>query len=178
MENKLKDDPRYQNHGSRPDLAGEHPLGDGLQLVALIIFAIGLIFDHLFLGWASNLRQLVPITTRLISGGLLIMFGAYLAIFGIRFVFSDYTQEPRMYSSGFFSRVRHPIYLGVLIVYGGVLLIILSPVGVGIFIAICFLYNWLAEDEEERMTAIFGSRYRTYIQKTPRWLPIRFTQRK
>lgn len=178
MDNKLKNDPNYQNHESRPDLAGEHPLGDRLQVIALIIFALGLLVDHFVFGWAYNLRQLIPLVVRLISGGFLILTGAYLAILGIRYVFTDYTQEPRMYSTGFFAYVRHPIYLGALIVYIGVLLIVMSPVGLAVFFAIFFLYDWLAEDEEARMINIFGSRYDAYKQQTPRWLPLQLKRRK
>lgn len=50
MNNHLKEDPRYQNHESRPDLAGEHPVGDTYQMIALLIFIAVVILDFFLLG--------------------------------------------------------------------------------------------------------------------------------
>ena len=171
MENKLKNDSRYRNHESRPDLAGEHPQGDRLQILVFILFVIAVLADHFYLGWSSTLRNLVPFGVRLPVSLVFILLGGFLSLMGIYSVFSEYTEKPRLYTSGFFSWVRHPIYLGVLLVYSGLLIFILSPLAILIFIAAILLYDWLASDEEERMLKLFGARYEEYMRQTPRWLP-------
>jgi protein-S-isoprenylcysteine O-methyltransferase Ste14 len=171
MNNDLKDDPRYKNHETRPDLAGEHPRGDRFQLYAFILFTFGVLADHFFLGWAEHFRSITPFVIRFPLGLIIILKGVFLSLFGIQSVFSEYTEQPRMISSGLFSFIRHPVYLGALLFYVGLLVFILSPIGLLVFIAIFLLYDWLAQDEEARMIKVFGNLYKEYCGKTPRWLP-------
>jgi protein-S-isoprenylcysteine O-methyltransferase Ste14 len=171
MDNNLSKDPRYQNHESRPDLAGEHPQGDRFQLYAFIIFSIAVLADHFLLGWAAYLRGKVLFGVRLPISMIFILLGVYLSLSGIHSVFSEYTEQPRMISSGLFSFMRHPVYLGAILIYTGLLVFILSPLAFFVFITVFLLYDWLARDEEARMLRVFGSRYEDYCRQTPRWLP-------
>ena len=136
----------YKDHENRPDLAGEHPLGDTLQLIMLIIFT-------------------API------GLVLIAFGGWLALYGIQIVFRDLRPEPIMITEGMFSKVRHPIYLGAMLVYLGVLCLTLSFLGAVVFLFVMLVYQWLAKHEEKLMLGIFGDTYRDYIQRVPMWVP-------
>ena len=176
MNDQLKDDPRYINHESRPDLAGEHPQGDRYQLYAFLLFTAAVLIDHFFLGWASRFRSAVPFGLRLPIALLTIFFGLYLSLSGIHTVFSEYTEYPRIITTGLFSFVRHPVYLGALLVYIGLLAYLLSPLAFMVFIAVFFLYDWLAEDEETRMLKVFGRRYKDYRDQTPKWLPRLFNR--
>ena len=171
MNDQLKNDPRYINHESRPDLAGEHPQGDRYQLYAFLLFTAAVLLDHYFLGWAARFRSVVPFGIRLPIALLAIIFGLFLSLSGIHTVFSEYTEQPRMITSGLFSFVRHPVYLGGLLVYIGLLAFLLSPLALLVFIAVFFLYDWLAQDEEARMLRVFGRRYEDYRHHTPKWLP-------
>jgi len=171
MSNHLKDDPRYINHESRPDLAGEHPQGDKYQLYAFLVFTAAVLLDHFFLGWAAYLRGFVPFGARFPIALLFILFGLFLSFSGIHAVFSEYTEQPRMITSGFFFYVRHPVYLGALLVYIGLTAFFLSPLALVVFIAVFYLYDWLALDEETRMLKVFGQRYEDYRLRTPKWLP-------
>ena len=174
MDNPLKNDPRYLNHESRPDLAGEHPQGDRLQLAAFIMFVIAFLVDHFFIGWAASIRSYIPFWYRCAVSVIFIFTGLFLSISGIQFVFSDYTEEPRMLTSRYFTWVRHPIYLGALLVYVGLLIFILSPLALFAFFGVGMLYDWLARDEEARMLDTFGARYEEYKCQTPRWFPALF----
>ncbi len=171
MNNPLKNDPSYVDHKSRPDLAGEHPLGDRYQEYVFIIFSLAVLIDHYLLGWAANLRSFVPFGIRLPIALFFISFGIFLSFSGIHTIFSEYTEQPRMISTGLFSFVRHPVYLGALLVYIGLLAFLLSPLALLVFIAVFFLYDWLAQDEEARMLKLFGQQYEAYRQQTPKWLP-------
>jgi methanethiol S-methyltransferase len=171
MNNNFKNDPRYQSHESRPDLAGEHPQGDRLQLLVFILFAISFLIDYFFLGWSAVFRGLIPFNIRLLISLFFIFTGGYLSLIGIRTVFGTYSKEPRMITSGLFFYIRHPVYLGAILIYFGIFIFLLSPLSFLVFIAVLILYNWLADDEEARMIKVFGENYKEYLKKTPKWLP-------
>lgn len=171
MKTDLKNDPRYQDHGSRPDLAGEHPLGDTYQLIGMLLFTAAVLIDLVWVGLASRLHSFMNLYIRLPLGLVVVAFGGWLALYGIKIVFSDYTEEPRMITRHMFSIVRHPVYLGAMLVYVGILLITLSPLGLIVFMGVFLLYNWLAQDEEDRMLRLFGKEYQDYQNRVGRWLP-------
>lgn len=171
MTNDLRNDPRYQHHGSRPDLAGEHPRGDFYQFIAMIVFLAAIAADYFWIGLAPQVNDLINFWVRLLLGVLVAGFGGFLALYGIYLVFNEYTEEPRMITRRIFSFVRHPVYLGALLIYLGALIFTMSPLGLLVFIGVFFLYDWLAEDEEQRMEEVFGDRYLGYKREVPRWLP-------
>ena len=86
-------------------------------------------------------------------------------MYGIKIVFGEYREEPVMITKGMFSFVRHPIYLGALFVYLAVFTLTTSLFSLLIFLVAVFLYNWLANDEEERMLKIFGKQYQAYVDQ-------------
>lgn len=172
MANKpVIDEELYKDHMNRPDLAGEHPVGDTLQLIALILFTIAIAIDYFFFHSYRIFGGMIPLIVRLPVGIFLIAFGGWLALRGIQIVFSDLRPDPIMLTEGMFSRVRHPIYLGAMLVYIGVLSLTLSLFGAAVFILVAILYQWLAKHEEELMLDIFGKEYREYIRQVPMWLP-------
>ena len=161
----------YKNHENRPDLAGEHPFGDPLQLIFLIIFLSANLLDFFFFHTYSMLISKINFFIRLPIGLTFIAFGTWFALRGIKIVFKDLRPEPIMITEGMFSVVRHPIYLGAMIVYIGVLTLTLSCIGGLAFVFVALLYNWLARHEEELMIGTFGKPYRDYISHVPMWLP-------
>lgn len=167
----------YKDHENRPDLAGEHPFGDTLQLIMLIIFTVSVGADYFIFQNYHLAGCKIPFAIRLpISLGL-IALGGWLALFGIQIVFRDYRPEPIMITEGMFSKVRHPIYLGAMLVYLGVLCLTLSLVGAIVFLFVILVYQWLAKHEEKLMLGIFGDAYRDYIQRVPMWVPKVFRDR-
>lgn len=167
----LRNDPRYKNHESRPDLAGEHPKGDSYQALAFLIFMAAIAIDYFFIGLGPRLNDQINFWIRLVLGAAITIFGGWLALYGIKIVFSEYTEQPRMITRSLFSFVRHPVYLGAMIIYVGALAFTMSPLGLAVFAGVFFLYDWLAQDEEQRMENIFGEKYLTYKSRVPRWLP-------
>jgi len=161
----------YQDHENRPDLAGEHPFGDTLQLIMLVIFISAIAADYFFFQTFHLIGSKIPFMIRLPIGLGLIAFGGWLALYGIQIVFRDYRPEPIMITEGMFSKVRHPIYLGAMLVYLGVLCITLSLVGAIVFLFVMLVYQWLAKHEENLMLGIFGDTYRDYIRRVPMWVP-------
>ena len=161
----------YKDHENRPDLAGEHPFGDTLQLIMLIIFTAAIAADYFFFQTYQLFQGKIPFMVRLPIGLVLIAFGGWLALYGIQIVFRDLRPEPIMITEGMFSKVRHPIYLGAMLVYLGVLCLTLSFLGAVVFLFVMLVYQWLAKHEEKLMLGIFGDTYRDYIRRVPMWVP-------
>ncbi len=178
MNPHLRDDPRYKDHERRPDLAGEHPLGDTCQLIALMIFLIAGLLDYFLIGFPQKLNNLVSISWRLPISLVLLTIGGWLALHGIRVVFGDYHEDPIMITVDLFARMRHPIYLGAILIYIAVLVLSLSVMASIAWIGVLAMYQWLAKDEERRMLKVFGEDYRTYQQRVPMWLPFQLRKRK
>lgn len=161
----------YKDHENRPDLAGEHPFGDTLQLIMLIIFSIVIMADYFFFQTHDYFGGKIPFIIRFPIGLVLIAFGGWLALRGIQIVFHDLRPEPIMITESMFSKVRHPIYLGAMLVYLGVLSLTLSLLGAAVFLFVMLVYQWLAKHEEKLMLGIFGDKYRNYIRRVPMWVP-------
>jgi len=166
----------YKDHENRPDLAGEHPIGDPLQLATAIVFAVALAADYLFFHSYLAISAGFPFAIRLAIGLIIIGFGGWLALRGIQIVFRDYRPEPIMITKGMFSVIRHPIYLGAMLVYVGVIIMTLSLMGMGVFLLVILLYQWLAKHEEMLMIGLFGDKYIDYTKRVPMWLPRLFSQ--
>jgi len=161
----------YKDHENRPDLAGEHPFGDTLQLIMLIIFSIVIMADTFIFQTFDYFGGKISPIMRFSVGFGLIAFGGWLALRGIQIVFRDLRPEPIMITEGMFSKVHHPIYLGAVLVYLGVLCLTLSLLGAAVFLFVMLVYQWLAKHEEKLMLGIFGDKYVDYIQRVPMWIP-------
>jgi hypothetical protein len=70
-----------------------------------------------------------------------------------------------------FRYVRHPLYLGCILFYLGLALGMFSLFSLVLWVAICICYNYLASYEEKLLEARFGESYRSYREKTGKWLP-------
>jgi len=172
MKQSLKDDIRYKNHETRPDLAGEHLRGDTYQLAAFFLFAAAHIVDYLVFGFPQRFWGLAFFGVRVSGGIFLLLLGLWLSLYGIHIIFGEYSETPIFRKEGMFSAVRHPIYLGAILVYLAVLLVTLSVLGWIVWVGTIGLYHWLAKHEEGLMIKVFGDDYRDYQKQVPMWLPI------
>ena len=76
-------------------------------------------------------------------------------------------------TSGFYRVVRHPQYVALAILGLGTLLIWPRFTVLLMYVTMLFLYSWLARREEELCLERFGESYRSYHDKTGRFLPRR-----
>jgi protein-S-isoprenylcysteine O-methyltransferase Ste14 len=171
MNQHLHDDPRYQNHERRPDLAGEYPLGDTYQIIAFFIFLSAALLDFFFLGFSHQNNAFFSFWIRIPFIILLFSLGCWLSLHGIKVVFGDYRETPILITHDLFTYVRHPVYLGAILVYLAILILVLSPLAGIVWLGIIILYDWLAKYEEKLMLKEFGDAYREYQKKVPMWLP-------
>ena len=94
-----------------------------------------------------------------------------------RLVLDDVRDEPVLVDSGVYSLVRHPMYLGIILVYLGLLSSTLSIVSFGLWMGIFLIYDRMATYEERDLIRIFGSDYIDYQRRVPKWVPIKLQEK-
>lgn len=162
---------RQRGHENRDDLAGEHPLGDAGQLILLVLFLTVWVFDSFILRISVFLAQDVALLIRIPLGLAFVGAAAYFAREGMRRVFGEVRAEPSVITAGVFGRVRHPIYLGCILFYVGLVVFTLSILSSVICAIIVVFYNYISRYEEWMLLDKFGEEYERYRKSVPKWIP-------
>jgi protein-S-isoprenylcysteine O-methyltransferase Ste14 len=132
-------------------------LGSVSTLWGLLIPFIGYdFFVSLFLG------VIVPISNVIILTGML------LVIFGWTKIFRAKNQ---LVTTGIYSRVRHPQYLGFLLITLGMNVLWVNLSTLLLWPVLAFLYYRLAKEEDEQMKEKFGDEFLEYKSEVPKFIP-------
>ena len=107
-------------------------------------------------------------------GSLITFVGILLIILGWREV---YRAKDTLATRGIYKYLRHPQYLGILLVTGGWLVHWPTLPGLVMFPILVVLYYRLSRREDAYLASMFGEAYSTYAQKTPMLFPIRLSAR-
>ena len=94
-----------------------------------------------------------------------------LAANGLREVFGEVREKPTVIQQGAFTYMRHPIYLGAILLYLAAVVITLSLAAGLVWVIIVGCYAFLAKHEEYLLIEKFGDEYRQYMQSVPMWIP-------
>ena len=78
--------------------------------------------------------------------------------------------EPELITAGPYTRVRHPIYTGMLLGVVGTALVT-NLIGLGIAVILGAYFIWAARIEEQNLTATFPSTYPAYREGTKMLIP-------
>ena len=139
----------------------------------LAVFAAGLGLDALLpwrpAGWRSPAIHTV--------GGLLLGFGAVLAVAGIgvlhrrRTTVIPFGQPARLVASGPFRLSRNPIYLALTIGSAGAALLLARAWPLVLLPApVAVMHRIVIPFEERRLRATFGAAYDAYCGRVRRWI--------
>ena len=80
-------------------------------------------------------------------------------------------REARLATTGPYAHVRHPQYVGFVVIMLGFLLMWPTLLTLLMFPALVVMYIRLAHREEYEVEAELGEAWRAYAARTPRWLP-------
>lgn len=149
---------------------GEHPLGDVGQLVLFGLFLILWILDSFILHSSIFLADRIPLVIRLIILGAALAVAFYL-FKSSHVVVSGGRRPMTVVSSGAFRYVRHPLYLGSILIYFGFTVSTASLFCLGLLVVIFVFYNFIASYEEKLLEAKFGEPYVAYQKNTGKWVP-------
>ena len=164
-----------KSHQHRGDLTGEHAFSDMGQLIFLIIFLIVWIADSFVFKYSTFLTQYVSNYIRVPIALIILIMSGLLAGFGLNTVFKEVREEPQVITTGVFSIVRHPIYLGSILLYLGFILLSLSLLSVLIWFIVIIFYYMISRHEEKLLTQRFGSVYEEYKKRVPMLFPIKLS---
>ena len=162
---------KFAEHEHRPDVGGEHKYGDILQGLLLLLFIAVSIIDYFFLKTRLTLTPYVPLWARIFTSLLLLFTGWRLAKSGMQVVFGDVREKPSVINQGPFTQMRHPIYMGAILLYLAAVVLTLSLAAGVVWIVIAACYAILAKYEETLLIEKFGDDYRQYMQSVPMWIP-------
>ena len=168
--NKLKGHVR-KRYEEREDLTGEHRLSDIGQLIFLFSFLILWILDSFVFHFSTFLIQYIPNYVRGILACIVLPIAGFLAYKAHNMVFHDEKETPTVISSGVFDVIRHPMYLGAILLYVGLIVATLSLASLGFWVIIVIFYDYIASYEEKLLTQKFGEDYTKYKKEVSKWIP-------
>ncbi len=149
-------------------MAGEHPLGHQLMIGLFLFYIIVWALDS-FIFRLTALVYITPFFFNVLISIIVIILGLWLT-FKADIVFEG--TEPHVVDSGVYAHVRHPMYLGMVLVHVGIWIATLSLLTLFPLCAVFIGYNYLANDEERRMETKFGDEYLTYKKRVRKWIPV------
>jgi protein-S-isoprenylcysteine O-methyltransferase Ste14 len=162
-----------KSHQHRSDLTGEYAFGDMGQLILLVVFLVVLIADSFVFKYSTFLTQYISNYIRVPIALIVLAISGLLAWAGLKIIFGETREEPRVITTGVFSIVRHPIYFGSILLYLGFILLSLSLLSVLIWFIIIAFYYIISRHEEKLLTQRFGLAYEEYKKKVPMLFPIK-----
>ncbi|MFC2152046.1 methyltransferase family protein [Bacteroidota bacterium] len=167
----MKTELKVKKHDNRPDLTGEHPFGDLGQLILLILFILIWVADIFFIKLSETEFLNVPLWINIPIGVFILLTGFLFASKSMKTIFGIKKDKPEIVQEKIYNKVRHPMYLGAILFYLGITLIMFSlPLAI-MFVIIFLFYNFIAQHEEKLLVNQFGDDYKFYMKKVRRWIP-------
>ena len=160
-----------KRHGNRNDLAGEHFLGDLGQIILLVIFLSLWIVDSFILNYSTFISKHIPLYVKIPLSIIILLCSGYLARAGLKIVFGEIREESHVIRNGVFAIVRHPIYLGSILLYLGLITLTFSIIAIIIWIIIIAFYYHISRHEEKILLEKFGKDYEEYMIEVPMLIP-------
>lgn len=140
----------------------------------MILFLAALVIDPLSLFLFGNSSVLI----NMISFPILTIPAAGFFIVGLYFVAKSHNKvlvedarKAKFIDSGVYSLVRHPMYLGTLLLLLSFFFISASLVALGIWITFFIILDKMATYEENDLKKLLGKKYVDYQNKVPKWFP-------
>jgi protein-S-isoprenylcysteine O-methyltransferase Ste14 len=168
----MNNDLNIKGHEGRDDLAGEHKYGDAGQMILFFLFFAVWIADSFLFQISNQLSLYINLLIRVIAGGLVVILAIRLFKLSNKAIFKTVREEGRVISDGVYSKVRHPMYLGAILLYLAMILFTLSIFSWIVWIIGIFFYNYIASYEEKILIAKYGEDYIQYMKKVSRWIPL------
>ncbi|MDX1797641.1 MAG: isoprenylcysteine carboxylmethyltransferase family protein [Candidatus Lokiarchaeia archaeon] len=136
-----------------------------------IIFILLWFLDSQVFRFSTFLNKYAPPLIRLILFIIVFAISIAFIILYHRKLFKKHQPSNNLITNGILRYVRNPMYFGILLIYVAFLILSISLIGIGLFIVVFLVYNWMVNYEEKILEDIFGDEYREYKSKVPKWIP-------
>jgi protein-S-isoprenylcysteine O-methyltransferase Ste14 len=147
-------------------------------LLPLVFMLLGMIVPAWIYGTPLNIsfygaEFLQVISVFLFFSGLIVLGLAYRVLGQLDRPRIEVLDKHELVTSGPYSRVRHPVYTGAMLMVLGVTLLFINVILIGGFLAMVGMAYRRAVLEEDLLASKngFGQAYRDYMLKTGRFLP-------
>ena len=131
---------KRKSHEHRNDLAGENKWGDALQMIFVIVFLIGMILDLFLLNFSSSWQNIFPLYYRFIVFIFIFLIAGYFGQKSHKKIFGEIRKELMVVKTDVYSRLRHPMYFGVILIYLSFVILSLSIVALMIFFIVVITF--------------------------------------
>lgn len=117
-------------------------------------------------GWRGNphFGPFHIVSNILIVGGFIVLASAWKVLY-------EAQRKRSLATTGLYARVRHPQYIGFVLIMLGFLFQWPTLLTLGMFPILLYMYYRLAIREEHDMITQFGDEYRRYKARTPAFFP-------
>ena len=153
------------------EVGKEHPWCDHGQLFFFSIFIIGWALDSFVFHWSVFFVGPINLVSRIILSTLCFIIGISIENGSKKVLLNQVNPDPHIIDYGVFRFVRHPVYLGVLVILLGLFFWSFSLISLIILSVFFLFYDKMASYEEEDFTRIFGEEYSRYKKKVRKWIP-------
>ncbi len=107
----------------------------------------------------------------MILGLPILLASGLLAKKGLGIIFGEVREKPEIIEKDIFKIVRHPIYLGSILLYLGLTILTCSIASAVVWIIIVLFYYYISKYEEELLLKEFGADYKNYMERVPMLIP-------
>src|SRR6266536_3332727 len=119
-------------------------------------------------GWKANphFGPFHLLSFAFIGGGFVLISAGWKVLY-------EAQQQHRLAATGIYARLRHPQYVGFILVMFGFLVQWPTLLTLAMFPVLVFMYVRLARVEEREALRAFGEQYRAYMEDVPAFIPRR-----
>lgn len=149
----------------------EAPHSHLFQLLSMIIFTSIWILDSLVFSFSIQLNNFIHLVVRIVIFIILIAIAYILIRSSNNILFRTPENKDELITEGIFKHVRHPMYLGVLLIYLSCNFLSISLISFAIWIIVFIIYDRLATYEEKQLETLFKEKFLEYKKKVPKWIP-------
>jgi protein-S-isoprenylcysteine O-methyltransferase Ste14 len=140
----------------------------------VILFFVSWGFDslsHFIFAYSTVVLEAVTFPPLLLGTIVFLCIGSYLVSKAHKAVFDEGHTQLKLVDSGVYAAVRHPMYLGTLLLCLSFLFMSFSLLSIGIWIVFFIFYDRMATYEESSLIQILGEEYVAYQRRVAKWFP-------
>lgn len=121
---------------------------------------------EMIFGWKANPHWMPfhVLSNVFIVGGFWVLAAAWNVLYQAQ-------RAGRLATTGLYARMRHPQYVGFVLIMFGFLLQWPTILTIAMFPVLVIMYGYLARQEEQDMEVQFGKTWRDYAARTPQFFP-------
>jgi protein-S-isoprenylcysteine O-methyltransferase Ste14 len=158
----------------RHGIGTENPINDKAQIVFALVFFFVWGIDSFILYITVNFIGLMSLLITLPVGVISFIMGVYLVRKSESVVFGQ--KEMKVIDSGVYGWIRHPMYLGLLLILLGFTIATLSILSFIVWVIFFIFLDRMASYEEKDLIRMIGQQYLEYQRKVHKWMPIKRTR--